>query len=161
VDYRFAPRETKTETYTWQIPEDFAGDAITIELTSYYSLIPSSVGEFLALPEYYYQAYVTGTDSLTLNMSPATTTPPETTTKTYGEMAVQGERTYASCLSCHSISKAVAAKYNNAQSLLNKIFTMPGGNQQVLSYFLVEYGWVSADEVFEADALSDILLPMD
>jgi hypothetical protein len=38
---------------------------------------------------------------------------------------------------------------------------MPGGNQQVLSYFLVEYGWVSADEVFDADALSDILLPMD
>jgi len=39
---------------------------------------------------------------------------------------------------------------------------MPGGMGQsgweVLSYFLVEFGWVSADAVFDPDALAEIML---
>jgi hypothetical protein len=139
VDYRFAPRETKTETYTWQIPQDIAGDIITFEFISYYSLVPSSVGEFLELPEYYYDPFVTGSASLTLDMSGSTTLP-DTTAETYGELAVKGQQIYPTCQSCHSITKGVAAKYNDAQKLFSKILTMPSGNKQVLSYFLVELG---------------------
>jgi hypothetical protein len=39
---------------------------------------------------------------------------------------------------------------------------MPGGMGQagweVLSYFLVEFDWVSADTVFDPDALAEIIL---
>ncbi len=54
VDYRIGPRETKVETYTWRIPED-AKLPITIKATLYYSLVPSSVGKFLGLPESEYR----------------------------------------------------------------------------------------------------------
>jgi hypothetical protein len=54
VDYRFGPRETKTETFTWELPADIAKGPVTIEFKMYYSLVPSSVGEFLGLEESYY-----------------------------------------------------------------------------------------------------------
>jgi len=50
VDYRIGPRETKIETYTWKVPADIAPGPLTIKATLYYSLVPSSVGEFLKLP---------------------------------------------------------------------------------------------------------------
>jgi nitrate/TMAO reductase-like tetraheme cytochrome c subunit len=49
VDYRIGPRETKVETYSWDIPKDISPGPVTIEATLYYSLVPSSVGEFLQL----------------------------------------------------------------------------------------------------------------
>ncbi len=54
VDYRIGPRETKVETYTWKVPEDVKGP-VTIEASLYYSLVPSSVGKFLKLPESEYR----------------------------------------------------------------------------------------------------------
>ncbi|MCK4486097.1 MAG: hypothetical protein KAU38_04955, partial [Desulfobacterales bacterium] len=49
VDYRIGPRETKIETYSWNIPQDISPGPVTIKATLYYSLVPSSVGEFLQL----------------------------------------------------------------------------------------------------------------
>jgi hypothetical protein len=160
VDYRFAPRETKTETYTWTLPEDIADGPITIEFKMYYSLVPSSVGEFLDLDEYYYTAYDAGSASLTINESK--TTPPPATGKSFGDMAPIGYSIYRTCEFCHTFGKANLSNYDNAQNLLHKINGMPGGTGQsgweVLSYFLVEFGWVSADAIFDEDALAEIIL---
>lgn len=49
VDYRIGPRETKIETYSWDIPQDMSPGPVKITATLYYSLVPSSVGEFLEL----------------------------------------------------------------------------------------------------------------
>ncbi len=49
VDYRIGPRETKIETYSWNIPQDISPGPVTIKAILYYSLVPSSVGEFLHL----------------------------------------------------------------------------------------------------------------
>jgi len=49
VDYRIGPRETKIETYSWNIPQDISPGPVTIKAILYYSLVPSSVGEFLQL----------------------------------------------------------------------------------------------------------------
>ena len=49
VDYRIGPQETKIETYSWNIPEDVPPGPVIIGATLYYSLVPSSVGEFLHL----------------------------------------------------------------------------------------------------------------
>lgn len=50
VDYRIGPRETKTETYTWIIPKD-AKLPIEVVATLNYRLLPSSVSDFLGVPE--------------------------------------------------------------------------------------------------------------
>jgi len=55
IDYRFGPMETKFETYSWRLPRDLSDQAVTITATLYYSLVPSSVGKFLALPAYSYE----------------------------------------------------------------------------------------------------------
>ena len=39
VDYRFGPRETKTETYTWKLPDNILDGTLTIEFNMYYSLV--------------------------------------------------------------------------------------------------------------------------
>jgi hypothetical protein len=160
VDYRFGPRETKTETFTWKLPANIAAGPITIEFKMYYSLVPSSVGEFLGLEEYYYTAYPAGSSSLIINESHPT--PPDTSSKTFGEMSPKGYSIYRTCEFCHTFGPASLADYRNAQSLLQKINGMPGGMGQsgweVLSYFLVEFGWVSADAVFDPDALAEIML---
>ena len=49
VDYRIGPQETKIETYSWNIPQDVPLGPVTIKAILYYSLVPSSVGEFLQL----------------------------------------------------------------------------------------------------------------
>ncbi len=55
VDYRIGPRETKIETYTWSVPEGMKGQKIEIDAKLFYSLVPSSVGEFLHLPKSEYE----------------------------------------------------------------------------------------------------------
>lgn len=160
VDYRFAPRETKTETFTWKLPDDIAAGPITIEFNMYFSLVPSSVGEFLGLGESYYTPYLTGSSSLIINESHAT--PPDTTSATFGEMATKGYAIYRTCEFCHTLGAASLVYYNDAENLLKKVNGMPGGmgisGWEVLSYFLVEFGWVSADAVFDPDALAEIML---
>ncbi len=51
VDYRIGPRETKIETYSFEIPEDISEGELTIKANLLYSQVPSSVGKFLGLPE--------------------------------------------------------------------------------------------------------------
>lgn len=68
IDYRIGPRETKLETYTWNVPETFSGETAIITATLYYSLVPSSVGEFLKLPPYSYEAKVVNKATLTLEI---------------------------------------------------------------------------------------------
>ena len=160
VDYRFGPRETKTETFTWELPADIAKGPVTIEFKMYYSLVPSSVGEFLGLEESYYTAYPAGSGSIIINESHPT--PPDTSSKTFGEMAPQGYALYRTCEFCHTFGAENLSYYEDAEKLLKKINGMPGGTGKsgwdVLSYFLVEYGWVSADAVFDPDALAEIML---
>jgi hypothetical protein len=68
IDYRIGPRETKLETYTWTVPATFSGQSADITATLYYSLVPSSVGEFLKLPPYSYEAKLVNKASLTLKI---------------------------------------------------------------------------------------------
>ena len=68
IDYRIGPRETKQETYTWIIPDAFPSQTATITATLYYSLVPSSVGEFMKLPSYAYESKVINSASLELTV---------------------------------------------------------------------------------------------
>ncbi len=49
-DYRIGPRETKMETYTWDIPEDLAPGKVQIQASLYYRKLPKPVQEFLEVP---------------------------------------------------------------------------------------------------------------
>ncbi len=51
VDYRIGPRETKVETYTWNLPDDVAEGMVTVRATMYFSKLVRPVGEFLNVPE--------------------------------------------------------------------------------------------------------------
>jgi hypothetical protein len=90
---------------------------------------------------------------------------------TFGDYAAKGQTAHNSnCTRCHGnfwTTGADAAQtlssYNNAKTLLNKINTMPGGYGQtgleILSYFLVKHGWVSANTAFDESSLPGISLP--
>jgi Cytochrome c554 and c-prime len=50
TDYRIGPRETKVESYTWEIPDDIAEGRVKVEATIYYRKLVKSVGDFLEVP---------------------------------------------------------------------------------------------------------------
>ncbi len=50
VDYRFAPRETKTETFTLNIPDDAQSGKMKIVSKLYYALLVKPVADFLNVP---------------------------------------------------------------------------------------------------------------
>jgi hypothetical protein len=50
VDYRIGPRETKIETYTWNIPDDVPEGMVTVAATMYYGKLVKPVGDFLKVP---------------------------------------------------------------------------------------------------------------
>jgi hypothetical protein len=56
VDYRIGPRETKTETFTFQLPFDVAPGKMTVKAVMNYRLLVKPVGEFLGVPEKEYAA---------------------------------------------------------------------------------------------------------
>jgi hypothetical protein len=68
IDYRFGPLETKSETYTWNVSKAFPSQTVTITATLYYSLVPSSVGKFMALPQYAYEPRVVNSASMVLDV---------------------------------------------------------------------------------------------
>ncbi|MBN2243254.1 MAG: hypothetical protein JW793_11245 [Acidobacteria bacterium] len=68
IDYRIGPRETKVETYTWTVPDAFPPQTATIKANLYFSLVPSSVGEFLKLPPDEYEARPVNSATLELNI---------------------------------------------------------------------------------------------
>ena len=51
VDYRIGPRETKIETYTWNIPTDVASGELHFEAVMQYRVLAKSVGDFINVPE--------------------------------------------------------------------------------------------------------------
>ena len=51
VDYRIGPRETKLETYTWNIPYDIEPGPITVNARLNYQLLVKPVADFLNVPE--------------------------------------------------------------------------------------------------------------
>lgn len=51
VDYRFGPRETKIETYTFALPEDIAEGKLKVKATLNYSKLVKPVADFLKVPE--------------------------------------------------------------------------------------------------------------
>jgi hypothetical protein len=51
VDYRIGPRETKTESYTWQLPEDIPLGKVTFNATLNYRRLVKPVADFLNVPE--------------------------------------------------------------------------------------------------------------
>jgi hypothetical protein len=50
VDYRVGPRETKIETFTWQLPDDIAEGRVNCVAEINYRKLVKSVGEFLEVP---------------------------------------------------------------------------------------------------------------
>lgn len=50
VDYRFGPRETKIETFTWTLPGDVPAGQLSITAVLNYQKLPVPVVEFLGVP---------------------------------------------------------------------------------------------------------------
>jgi hypothetical protein len=55
VDYRIGPRETKMETFTFNLPDKVSEGFMTVTAKLYYSKLVSSVGEFLKVPTEEYE----------------------------------------------------------------------------------------------------------
>ncbi len=50
VDYRIGPRETKLESFTWNVPATCAPGPLTVRATVNYQKLPLPVAEFLGVP---------------------------------------------------------------------------------------------------------------
>jgi hypothetical protein len=50
VDYRIGPRETKIESYTWELPDEIAIGKVRCVAEIHYRKLVKSVGEFLEVP---------------------------------------------------------------------------------------------------------------
>ncbi len=50
TDYRIGPRETKIETYTWELPDEIPIGKVKVVAEMYYRKLVKSVGEFLEVP---------------------------------------------------------------------------------------------------------------
>lgn len=50
-DYRFGPRETKTETFTWTVPDELEPCMLKVRAVIYYQKLPAPVAEFLGVPK--------------------------------------------------------------------------------------------------------------
>ena len=51
VDYRIGPRETKIETFTWQLPDDIAIGKVNFKAELNYQKLVKPVADFLGVPE--------------------------------------------------------------------------------------------------------------
>lgn len=51
VDYRLGPRETKTENFTFNLPDDIAPGKLVVTASLYYQKLITPVAEFLKVPE--------------------------------------------------------------------------------------------------------------
>nr|WP_319776164.1 multiheme c-type cytochrome [uncultured Sphaerochaeta sp.] len=51
VDYRIGPRETKTETYTFNLPDDISPGNLIVTASLYYQKLMTPVAEFLQVPD--------------------------------------------------------------------------------------------------------------
>ncbi len=70
VDYRFAPRETKLETFTFELPFEVATGDMTVTATLKYSRLVEPVAKFLKVPAEEYEPIVVNQNSTTVNVLP-------------------------------------------------------------------------------------------
>ena len=70
VDYRFAPRETKIETYTFNLPFEVAIGEMTVTATLNYQKLVKPVAEFLNVPEEEAEIMVVNEYSTTVTVLP-------------------------------------------------------------------------------------------
>jgi hypothetical protein len=50
ADYRIGPRETKVESFTWELPEDIATGRVEIQAVLNYQLLVQPVADYLKVP---------------------------------------------------------------------------------------------------------------
>jgi hypothetical protein len=70
VDYRIGPRETKTETYTFELPFEIEPGKVKVTAEMYYRLLVKPVGEYLEVPEEEYQAQLVNNHSTEITVYP-------------------------------------------------------------------------------------------
>jgi hypothetical protein len=70
VDYRIGPRETKTETYTFELPFEVEPGKLKVKADLYYRLLVKPVGEYLEVPEEEYQAQLVNSHSTEITVYP-------------------------------------------------------------------------------------------
>jgi hypothetical protein len=62
-DYRIGPRETKIESFTWEMPDDIAYGHVEIRAQLNYQLLMTPVAEYLGVPAEEYATHVINTAS--------------------------------------------------------------------------------------------------
>ncbi len=70
VDYRIGPRETKTETYTFELPWETEPGQLKVKATLYYRLLVKPVGEYLEVPEEEFAALEVNSHSTEITVYP-------------------------------------------------------------------------------------------
>jgi len=70
TDYRFAPRETKRETYTWTIPDTVPEGPLTVTAVLKYQKLPTPIVEFLGVPKEEAESIEVNRHSTTLTVLP-------------------------------------------------------------------------------------------
>jgi len=68
VDYRIGPRETKIETYTFELPVTTAPGTMTVTATMYYQKLVKPVADFLGVPEEESELVFVNEHSTTINI---------------------------------------------------------------------------------------------
>ena len=70
VDYRIGPRETKLETYTFELPFEVEPGKLKVKAEMYYRLLVKPVGEYLEVPEEEYRAQLVNSHSTDITVYP-------------------------------------------------------------------------------------------
>lgn len=70
VDYRFGPRETKLETYTFNLPYEIATGKLKVHAVLNYRLLVKPVGEYLNVPEEEYQTMLVNEQEIEIEVLP-------------------------------------------------------------------------------------------
>ncbi|MDD4144538.1 MAG: hypothetical protein PHN68_07875, partial [Prolixibacteraceae bacterium] len=70
VDYRIGPRESKTETYTFELPFEIEPGKLKVKAEMYYRLLVKPVGEYLEVPEEEYQEQLVNNHSTEITVYP-------------------------------------------------------------------------------------------
>jgi len=70
VDYRIGPRETKIETYTFNLPYDITPGVLRVQAEMKYRLLVKPVGEYLEVPEEEYRAMTINKQQIEIEVLP-------------------------------------------------------------------------------------------
>ncbi|MDF1545488.1 MAG: multiheme c-type cytochrome [bacterium] len=70
VDYRFGPRETKLEEYSFTAPADIAAGPVTLKAVLYYQKLVKPVADFLGVPEEASRSVVVNEQSVMIEVGP-------------------------------------------------------------------------------------------